>query len=334
MRRGSTSRSQTSTGSARPCSGTSTSRRRSIARARGGMAVDTLPARQERAQLALVGGLDLLAQDGQRRAAQPAQHLGVAPLALACRRVAARRGRAIPRAPARPAPPSSPRGSARATSAVVNGPCVRAQRARTLPRAPGTSAVNASGSPPGGTAPSASRYSPASSAAIQRSSPAEAQAHGAALAPRARAASPSASRPSSTRSPASARGQVADAAQHVGERVARLGARALGAVLQVGLDLRRARRRRSGRAAPPGRAARAAGRGRATAPPRGAPRWACRPRTCTSRRSRTAARRRTARRSASRPRRATARAVQAAEQRRRGPGRRGRRAGTRGRSRG
>ena len=34
-----------------------------------------------------------------------------------------------------------------------------------------------------------------------------------------------------------ARRQVADAAQHVGERVARLGAGAVGAVLQVGLDL-------------------------------------------------------------------------------------------------
>ncbi len=48
----------------------------------GGMAVDALPGRQEAGQLALLGGLDLLAQHGQRRPAQPAQDLGVAPLAL------------------------------------------------------------------------------------------------------------------------------------------------------------------------------------------------------------------------------------------------------------
>ena len=49
----------------------------------GRMAVDALPRGQEGGQRALVGGLDLLAQDGQRRAAQAPQHLGVAPLALA-----------------------------------------------------------------------------------------------------------------------------------------------------------------------------------------------------------------------------------------------------------
>ena len=49
----------------------------------GGMAVDALPGRQERGERALVGGLDLLAQRGERRAAQAAQDLGVAPLALA-----------------------------------------------------------------------------------------------------------------------------------------------------------------------------------------------------------------------------------------------------------
>ena len=82
MRRGSTSRSQTSAGSARPCSGTSTSRSRSTPGARRRMAVDALPAGQERGERALVGRLDLLAQRGQRGAAQAAQDLGVAPLAL------------------------------------------------------------------------------------------------------------------------------------------------------------------------------------------------------------------------------------------------------------
>ena len=65
--------------------------------ARRRVAVDALPARQEARERALVGGLDLLAQRGERGAPQPAQHLGVAPLA----RVppgAARRGRARRRA--------------------------------------------------------------------------------------------------------------------------------------------------------------------------------------------------------------------------------------------
>ena len=49
--------------------------------ARRRVAVDPLPGRQEAGQLALLGGLDLLAQDGQRGAAQPPQHLGVTPFA-------------------------------------------------------------------------------------------------------------------------------------------------------------------------------------------------------------------------------------------------------------
>ena len=56
------------------------------ARSSGRMAVDALPARQEGGQRALVDGLDLLAQDRERRAAQAAQDLGVAPLALAAAR--------------------------------------------------------------------------------------------------------------------------------------------------------------------------------------------------------------------------------------------------------
>ena len=70
----------------------------------------------------------------------------------------------------------------------------------------------------------------------------------------------------------------------------------------------RSRPDRAGRAAPPARAARAAGRGRATAPARAARRAACRPRTCTSRCSRRGGTRRTATRSASRRRRGRARA--------------------------
>ena len=43
--------------------------------------VDVLPARQEAGELALVGRLDLLAQPGEAGAAQPAQDVGLAPLA-------------------------------------------------------------------------------------------------------------------------------------------------------------------------------------------------------------------------------------------------------------
>ena len=56
------------------------------ARAGGGMAVDALPGREEAGERALVGRLDLLAQGGERRAAQAPQHLGVAPLALGAAR--------------------------------------------------------------------------------------------------------------------------------------------------------------------------------------------------------------------------------------------------------
>ena len=84
MRRGSTSRSQTSAGSASPCSGTSTSRRRSMpgaGRRDGGRrpASDGRNAASARWSAASIS----LRSDGERRAAQAAQDLGVAPLALA-----------------------------------------------------------------------------------------------------------------------------------------------------------------------------------------------------------------------------------------------------------
>ena len=41
-----------------------------------------MPARQEAAERGLLDRLDLAAERGQRRAPQPAQHLGIAPLAL------------------------------------------------------------------------------------------------------------------------------------------------------------------------------------------------------------------------------------------------------------
>ncbi len=52
------------------------------ARAGRRMAVDALPGGHEARERTLIGGLDLLAQHGQRGAPQAAQHLGIAPLAL------------------------------------------------------------------------------------------------------------------------------------------------------------------------------------------------------------------------------------------------------------
>ena len=74
-----------------PCSGTSASR--SVARR-------SIPchAGRKRPKRRLLGGLDLFAQRRERRAAQAAQDVGVAPLALGSTRDAARRARACPRA--------------------------------------------------------------------------------------------------------------------------------------------------------------------------------------------------------------------------------------------
>ncbi len=83
--------------------------------ARRGVAVDALPRWRERRQRPLVGGLDLLAQRRERRAAQPAQDVGIAPLALAAaprpQLAADQVARDLERTPA---PRSCRRGSGRA----------------------------------------------------------------------------------------------------------------------------------------------------------------------------------------------------------------------------
>ena len=137
MRRGSTSRSQISAGSARPCSGTSTSRSRSIPAPAGGWRSTPCHAGRKAASARAVGRLDLLAQRRQRGAAQAAQDLDVAPLALPCRPGAARRGRARRRARARagrrPRRRRSARGAPRWQTARA---CARsARRARAARRA-------------------------------------------------------------------------------------------------------------------------------------------------------------------------------------------------------
>ncbi len=135
------------------------------------MAIDALPARHEAGERAGLDRLDLLAQRRERGAAQPAQHLAVTPLAAAATGPELTLNQVALALEPATARRRSRRRSARAARLTTNGPWVIAYRATTRVSASGTSARNASGRPPGGTAPSASRYSPASPASIQRSSP-------------------------------------------------------------------------------------------------------------------------------------------------------------------
>ena len=77
--------------------------------------VDVLPAREEAGELGAVGGLDLAPQDGEAGAPHPAQHFGVAPLALgpARQQLAADQRPFAPPARAAPAP-GRPRSGRRA----------------------------------------------------------------------------------------------------------------------------------------------------------------------------------------------------------------------------
>ena len=296
------------------------------------MAVDALPARQEARERALVGRLDLLAQRGQRGAAQPPQHLGVAPLARACRP-----GRSSPRtsSPAR----SSPRQHRRQVEPVAvaqRARLERAVRARPAPHEPlhrvGHVGEERRRQPAGRHGAERVAVEPGVLGGDPALLAADAQHDRAALvAERVEPAGEVGARRDPRRSSSAVRSPTP--AQHVVQRVGGVGARALATCAAGRPRPAPARPGRSGRAAPPARAARAAGRGRARARPRAARRSACRPRTCRSRRSRTAARRRTARRSASRPRRRSARARAACAAGRAGRARRARRAGTRGRSR-
>src|SRR6476661_7010088 len=85
-----------------------------------------------------------------------------------------------------------------------------------------TGSMNAAGSPPGGTAPKASRKRPASSEGIQRSSP---------------PIRICTARRSPSSWPSIAAGQVAEPAQDVVKVVGRRGLTAVAKALQVGLDL-------------------------------------------------------------------------------------------------
>ena len=93
------------------------------------LAADALPRRQEPGQRLVRDRLDLLAQPGQRPPAELAQHLGVAPL----RPAAGRAELALEQSPAGdqalqrlPGDGFADARAGSATSAVVNGPWVRA----------------------------------------------------------------------------------------------------------------------------------------------------------------------------------------------------------------
>ena len=95
------------------------------ARAAGRRGIDAMPRRQEAGELLLLNGLDLLAQRRERRAPQPAEHVGVAPLALApagTKLPANESAVPLELAQHRPGVDAVPRRE----SPVVNGPWVRA----------------------------------------------------------------------------------------------------------------------------------------------------------------------------------------------------------------
>ena len=133
-------------------------------------AVDALPARREARQRPLVDGLDLLRSTASDAGAAGAtrsasHHSRCVPPGAARRGARARRARARPSA-------GLDVDAVRAQHHARLERAVRAREAAQQPsRASGTSHEERLRQATGGTAPSASRYSPASSAAIQRCSP-------------------------------------------------------------------------------------------------------------------------------------------------------------------
>ncbi len=282
-------------------------------------AVDPVPRRQEARERLLLDRLDLAAQRRERRAPQAAQHVGVAPLALGAARaklaaheqlVALELGEHRRRRRGR---------SARSPRAVVNGPRPLREAQDEL----------------------AQRLRPALEEHVgqaRRRHHAErvAVAAGVLGGDQALLARDPHERPRAARR-AAARRAPGRTRRHAGRRAGaacRAARRVCAARRAAGARPPRPRRRRAGRGAPPGRAARAAGRGRARAPARAARPAACRPRTCTSRRSRRGARPSTARRCrVSTSTRSSCARLDPVQQRRAARAGRRRPAGTRGRSR-
>jgi len=100
--------------------------------------------RQEAAERRLLRRLDLFAQRCERRAAQPAQDVGVAPFALGAARTELAADELV-------------RELELSQDRLVNGPRPFAKRWTTDSSGRSGDSRNASGSPPGGMIPSASR---------------------------------------------------------------------------------------------------------------------------------------------------------------------------------
>ena len=224
--------------------------------------VHALPVGQEAAEGPRVGRLDLAAQRRQARAPQPPHHLGVAPLAAraAGPQLAAHQGAlALEGGERRLERPGRER-VARGRLGDVEG----AARPRVARQQPGERSGHVLqegvGQPGGRHHAEAVAVAPGVLGRDHALLAADPHHAGAALGDE---------RLDQGRGPGRLHqpaldlgdGQVADAPQQVVQPVGAPRPGALGQALQVGLQGRRARRRRSGRAAPPGPAARAAGRG-------------------------------------------------------------------------
>ena len=307
-------------GSASPWRGTRTSRRRSIPAPAARMSVDAVPGREKGREGTLSGRLDLFAQRRERGAAQAAHDLDVGPFE-----------------PTAAGSDFAPRELAGALELAQHGARVdavahaqvrgreRSVGARVARDEPGEGVVHVGeerlGQAAGRDGAERVAVEPGVVGGHVASLAAEAQRDRAPFAAQARRAAPRESIPSSTRSRTSAALRSPSAR--------RTSCSSSRPVARVSGERRWSSSHDAGQRAGVdqlaqllgARAARAAGRGRATARRRGARRWACRPRTCRSRRSRTAARRQTARRPGSRPRRARSRASAARAAARRRPGR-------------
>ena len=239
MRRGSTSRSQTSAGSARPWSGTSTSRRRSTpAPPRAAWRSTPCQDGSERRQRALVGGLDLLAQRRPaRRGAGGAARRG------RTTRARCRPGRSSPRTSAPGALELAQRSRRVGVDAVALAQLLGRERA-VRARVARDELVSASGDVGEERLRQAAGRHGAERVAVQPGVvggdpallAADAQPDRAPLALELGEQRLRRSRLVSTRSAYLARREVADAPQHVGELVARRRPGALGAVLEVVVD--------------------------------------------------------------------------------------------------
>ena len=201
------------------------------------MAVDALPGRQEGRQRALVGGLDLLAQRGERRPPQAPQHLGVTPLRLAGPPAGAQLAAHDLAVALQPLQDGGRIDVVAGAQLAGRERAVRARVARDeLAQRVGHVGEEGRGEPAGRHRPERVAVQPRVVGGDPALLTADPQRDRAALRDE-RLDHRVGVDPGQDAVVYLGGGQVADAAQHVGQRVARLGAGAIGAVLQVGLDL-------------------------------------------------------------------------------------------------